>query len=105
MNEFKYSDFQENQKEFNPSAGKHYRTKNGKQSLELFEELLSNEEFIGAIKFNLLKYSQRFDKKNQATSDLNKIIDYATFMRDLINKKESYSRLRDGEIRGGRLIE
>ena len=59
-----------------------YYNKNGLSPLKAFEQgLLSYEEYIGFIKGNIIKYVVRCDKKGQATSDIDKALDYLILLK------------------------
>lgn len=53
-----------------PTNPNHY-TSGSMELIDAFEGVLSNEEFVGACKFNITKYVMRFDKKN-GVEDLKK---------------------------------
>lgn len=51
---------------------KRYGLKSGKQLLQVFrEDLLTDDEYRGALKFNIFKYTQRYKEKN-GVKDLEK---------------------------------
>lgn len=51
---------------------KRYGLKSGKQLLQVFrEDLLTDDEYRGALKFNIFKYTQRYKEKN-GVADLEK---------------------------------
>ena len=67
-----------------------YYAGNGLSPLEAFKKgLLSREETIGFIKGNVIKYTVRAGKKDNASKDIVKAIDYLTHLKKLY---ESYDR-------------
>lgn len=62
-----------------------YYKKDGLSPLDAFEKgLLSKEEFIGFIKGNIIKYTVRAGKKDDAVKDINKAIDYLEWLKKVI---------------------
>lgn len=62
-----------------------YYAKDGLSPLSAMKEgLISKEEYIGFCKGNVIKYTVRCGKKDDAFSDIDKAIDY------LIALKEAY---------------
>ena len=61
-----------------------YYIKNGLSPLQAFEQgLLSNEEFIGFCKGNIIKYTVRCDKKGQVLDDIDKAMSYLETLKKL----------------------
>lgn len=61
---------------------KRYALKSGKQLLQVFrEDLLTDDEYRGALKFNIFKYTQRYQEKN-GVKDLEKA---RVYLDELIN--------------------
>ena len=61
-----------------------YYAGNGLSPLEAFKKgLLSREETIGFIKGNVIKYTVRAGKKDNASKDIVKAIDYLTHLKKL----------------------
>lgn len=61
-----------------------YYAGNGLSPLEAFKKgLLSREETIGFIKGNVIKYAVRAGKKDNASRDIVKAIDYLTHLKKL----------------------
>ena len=53
--------------------------------MDAFEKgLLSTEEFIGFIKGNVIKYSVRAGKKDDAVKDIDKAIDYLGWLKKVM---------------------
>lgn len=62
-----------------------YYCGNGLSPNEAFKQgLVSEEEFIGFIKCNVIKYVVRCDKKGQTLSDIDKAIDYLMILKEVL---------------------
>lgn len=62
-----------------------YYKSNGLSPMDAFEKgLLSEEEFIGFIKGNVIKYSVRAGKKDDAVKDIDKAIDYLEWLKKVM---------------------
>lgn len=75
--------------EIDPS---YYHGTNGGDLRSNLRNILTKEEYIGAAKFNIFKYTKRFEGKNGLT-DLYKAKDY---LEDLIDYYKSTSEGRGG---------
>lgn len=65
-----------------------YYAKDGLSPLSAFEKgLISKEEYIGFCKGNVIKYTIRAGKKDDAISDINKAIDYLEHLKKIFIKK------------------
>lgn len=53
---------------------------------EIMEKDLPSEQFEGFLRGNVIKYILRYDKKGQALSDVDKVINYAQKLRELLQK-------------------
>ena len=63
----------------------HYYSSNGLSPLEAFKKgLLSEEELIGFIKGNVIKYTVRAGKKDDAVEDIGKAIDYLEHLKEVM---------------------
>lgn len=59
-----------------------YYKSNGLSPLDAFKQgLISREEFIGFIKGNVIKYTVRAGKKDDAVKDIDKAIDYLEWLK------------------------
>lgn len=67
---------------------KHYELWDGFQSIDIISDLLTKEEYIGALKFNILKYQLRLGKKGNVESDLEKIKDYSNELNMLLDRAD-----------------
>lgn len=68
---------------------KRYALKSDKQLMQVMrEDLLSDEEFRGAMKFNIFKYGIRYPKKN-GVKDLEKAREYVDELIDFEKEKEA----------------
>jgi len=64
-----------------------YYKSNGLSPMDAFEKgLLSKEEFIGFIKGNVIKYSVRAGKKDDAVKDIGKAIDYLGWLKKVMGQ-------------------
>ena len=62
-----------------------YYKSNGLSPMDAFEKgLLSKEEFIGFIKGNVIKYTVRAGKKDDAVKDIDKAIDYLEWLKKVM---------------------
>lgn len=68
----------------NQVGGSHYKDMTI-QPWALMEILLSEEEFIGFLKGNILKYSLRQGRKKGADDDAAKALHYAQKLAEVIN--------------------
>lgn len=65
-----------------------YYAGNGLSPLEAFKKgLLSRDELIGFIKGNVIKYTVRAGKKENASKDMVKAIDYAGHLKELYEEE------------------
>jgi hypothetical protein len=53
--------------------------------IKVLEAWLTREEFIGALKFNVIKYQARANHKNGA-EDLGKAAWYANYLKDFLER-------------------
>ena len=64
-----------------------YYKSNGLSPMDAFEKgLLSKEEFIGFIKGNVIKYTVRAGKKDDAVKDIDKAIDYLGWLKKVMGQ-------------------
>ena len=62
-----------------------YYNENGFSPIDAFKRgLMSQEEFLGFIKGNVIKYVIRAGKKDDAVSDIDKAINYLELMKEVI---------------------
>ena len=55
---------------------------NGKKELiDIMHELLTPEEFTGAMKFNIIKYTDRVGLKDDPEQELDKAINYTDYLK------------------------
>lgn len=66
----------------------HYQsnTDDGIDLIDFWHMQMSPEEFRGAIKSNLMRYSTRLGRKDEEIAELNKIIDYAERYREKLQQ-------------------
>lgn len=65
-----------------------YYNSNGLSPLEAFKMgLLSKEEYIGFCKGNIIKYTVRAGKKDDAIEDIYKAIDYLNHLKEAFDEK------------------
>lgn len=67
---------------------KHYQsnTEDGIDLIDFWHMQMTDEEFQGAMKSNLMKYSTRLGRKDDKVKELNKIIDYAERYRNYLQE-------------------
>ncbi|MFF5907874.1 DUF3310 domain-containing protein [Staphylococcus cohnii] len=67
----------------------HYQsnTDDGIDLIDFWHMQMSPEEFRGAIKSNLMRYSTRLGRKDEEIAELNKIIDYAERYREKLEQE------------------
>lgn len=67
---------------------KHYQsnTDDGIDLIDFWHMQMTDEEFQGAMKSNLMKYSTRLGRKDNKVKELNKIIDYAERYRNYLQE-------------------
>lgn len=58
------------------SKSTHYELWSGFEAIDVSKMILNKQEYIGALKFNILKYQLRLGKKDSIESDMEKIQDY-----------------------------
>ena len=64
-----------------------YYKKDGLSPLDAFEQgLISREEYIGFLKGNVIKYTIRAGKKDNACKDIDKAIDYLNWLKKELGK-------------------
>ena len=62
-----------------------YYSQNGFSPIDAFKKgLISQEELLGFIKGNVIKYVIRAGKKDDAVSDIDKAINYLELMKEVI---------------------
>ena len=73
-----------------------YYAGNGLSPLEAFKKgLLSREETIGFIKGNVIKYTVRAGKKDNASRDIVKAIDYLTHLKKLYESDDMSNQAKE----------
>ncbi len=73
-----------------------YYAGNGLSPLEAFKKgLLSREETIGFIKGNVIKYAVRAGKKDNASKDIVKAIDYLTHLKKLYESDDRSNQAQE----------
>ena len=73
-----------------------YYAGNGLSPLEAFKKgLLSREETIGFIKGNVIKYTVRAGKKDNASKDIVKAIDYLTHLKELYESDDRSNQAQE----------
>jgi len=67
---------------------KHYRLWKGMQTFELHRSLLTEEEFIGYCKGNIIKYQMRMGKKpgESVEREISKIETYNEILNEILNE-------------------
>lgn len=57
----------------------HY-TSGSKEVIDIAHEALTEEEFTGAMKFNIIKYTLRVGKKDDPVQEMGKVANYADYL-------------------------
>lgn len=57
----------------------HYEA-GSKELIDIMHELLTPEEFTGAMKFNIFKYTGRVGKKDAPRQEMGKAVNYADYL-------------------------
>lgn len=65
----------------------HYNLWLDTDSIDIIKANLTQEEYIGALKFNILKYQLRLGKKDCIESDMEKIEDYKRELNSILGEK------------------
>lgn len=65
----------------------HYNLWLDTDSIDIIKANLTQEEYIGALKFNILKYQLRLGKKDCIESDMEKIEDYKRELNSILGVK------------------
>lgn len=66
------------------AAQKHYQV-GAVQPIEYCQMVLTPEEFVGAMKFNVIKYVSRCGHKDAPVKEADKIVQYAKWLRKSLN--------------------
>lgn len=64
----------------------HYNLWLDTDSIDIIKANLTQEEYIGALKFNILKYQLRLGKKDCIESDMEKIEDYKRELNSILGE-------------------
>ena len=65
----------------------HYNLWLDTDSIDIIKANLTKEEYVGALKFNILKYQLRLGKKDCIESDMEKIEDYKRELNSILGVK------------------
>lgn len=66
-----------------------YYSSNGLSPLKAFKQgLISKEELIGFCKGNIIKYTVRAGKKDNASQDIEKAIDYLLELAEVLDEQK-----------------
>lgn len=76
-----------NLKTLKNTKASHYNLWLDTDSIDIIKSNLTQEEYIGALKFNILKYQLRLGKKDCIESDMEKIEDYKRELNDILGAK------------------
>ena len=66
----------------------HYNLWLDTDSIDIIKAKLTEEEYIGALKYNILKYQLRLGKKDCIESDMEKIEDYKRELNSILESKK-----------------
>lgn len=78
------------------NAQKHYQVAD-KQPIEIMQEYLTQEQFIGLMRGQVLKYTLRFGHKDDTTKEADKIYQYAKWLRQAV-RGEKINPRREAEL-------
>lgn len=73
-------------KEAEYPRNQHYLT--SIQPIKVMEANLTREEFIGFLKGNIIKYVLRCGKKDAPIKEIEKLMDYAEWLKEVYEEKE-----------------
>ena len=76
-----------NLKTLKNAKASHYNLWLDTDSIDIIKSNLTKEEYIGALKFNILKYQLRLGKKDCIESDMEKIEDYKRELNNILGAK------------------
>lgn len=76
-----------NLKTLKNTKASHYNLWLDTDSIDIIKSNLTQEEYIGALKFNILKYQLRLGKKDCIESDMEKIEDYKRELNSILGEK------------------
>ena len=57
-----------------------YYTSGSKEVIDIMHEALTFEEFTGAMKFNIAKYTFRVGKKDEPQQEMGKVVNYSDYL-------------------------
>ena len=83
----KVIEFKVNINEMNIEENKHHQLWEGVQSLDVMKQVLTDEEYKGFLKGNILKYQLRLGKKDDTTKEIKKINDYSKELNKMLGEK------------------
>ena len=58
-----------------------YYTSGSKEVIDIAHEALTDDEFTGAMKFNIIKYTDRVGLKDDPEQELDKAINYTDYLK------------------------
>jgi hypothetical protein len=67
------------------SKATHYELWNGFEAIDIIKDVLTEEEYKGYLKGNILKYQLRLGKKDAISNEIDKIQDYRRELDNLIS--------------------
>jgi len=62
----------------------HYEIWKDFEAIDIIQQLLTHEEYIGFLKGNILKYQLRLGKKDSVEADMEKISDYKRELNSIL---------------------
>ena len=71
----------------NIEENKHHQLWEGTQSLDIMKKVLTDEEYKGFLKGNILKYQLRVGKKDDPSKEIKKINDYSKELNNILCEK------------------
>lgn len=67
---------------------KHYELWKDFEAIDVAKIVLTEEEYIGALKFNVLKYQLRLGKKDSVEKEIQKIKDYQSELNKILGENK-----------------
>lgn len=67
---------------------KHYQLWNDFETIDIIKNVLTEEEYKGFLKGNILKYQLRLGKKDNVEKEMEKIKDYQNELNSILQIKE-----------------
>lgn len=66
----------------------HYELYHGTEAIDVIKEILTQDEYIGYLKGNILKYQLRLGKKDDVQKEKIKIKDYQSELNEILTRED-----------------